>query len=452
MRSCGVALPNERGASARRLIRQALRAATPFLLVAGVIAVRFPTPLLRAEFWAEDATEFFFDAVSLGPRSLIEPVYGYHFVLEHLVAYAATFLPVFYTPYVYAWSCLVVDAAALAYLARDGFSWIAPLRWQRVALAMLLALGPGTADVLLNFANLPNPLALLGFLLLIERPFQMRWRKVLLFALIAVSSGHVLIWFPVAAYLAWTNRSRGHAAAAVIIAGIAFINASGVRDASSSAGSLNPSVIAEVPRIVIENGFARLLAGPFLGLGPAGVFQRAPALVYWPVLTVSLALFAWLAVREAARERDGTVVLLLGYAGAIAMLGLVAISRSYNVPVLVRDSGSLIPHVRYSFLPAALATFIWSAWLLRPRPQSTARRVLRYAAAMILALHLAAGFPLRFDRLDLAWHERSERVQALLDLNRATGQAVVITMGDLAIHPVGWRPDNRRFAVLVRGR
>ncbi len=70
---------------------------------------------------------------------------------------------------------------------------------------------------------------------------------------------------------------------------------------------------------------------------------------------------------------------------------------------------------------------------------------------MILAMHLAAGFPLRYDRPDLAWGQRSERVQWLLDLNRTTGQQVVITMGDLPIHPVGWIPDNRRFAVVVEG-
>jgi hypothetical protein len=134
------------------------------------------------------------------------------------------------------------------------------------------------------------------------------------------------------------------------------------------------------------------------------------------------------------------------------MLGLVAVSRSYNVPLLVRASGTLLPHVRYSFLPAALATFIWSSWLLHP-PQGLARwRALRYVAAAILAAQLAAGFPMRYARPDLSWRERSGRVQWLLDLNRTSGRAVVITMNDLAIHPVRWVPDNGRVAVVVPGR
>jgi hypothetical protein len=238
---------------------RALRILLPFALVASIIALRFPTPLLRAEFWAEDATEFFFDAVSLGPWSLVTPVYGYHFVLEHLIAYGATFLPVFYTPYVYAWACLLVDAAALAYLAKDGFSWIAPRWWQRVLLAVLLALAPGTPDVLLNLANLPNPLALLGFLLLVERPFRMGGLKLLGFALIAASSGHVLLWLPIAAYLAWINRSRGYAAATAVITIFTFLNGAGTQAASKSAGSFDLHAVAEVPRILLENGFARLL-------------------------------------------------------------------------------------------------------------------------------------------------------------------------------------------------
>ncbi len=342
-------------------VRRVLRAALPFFLLAGVIALRFPTPLLRAEFWAEDATEFFFDAVSLGPRGFVVPVYGYHFLVEHVIAYAATFLPVFYAPYVYVWSCLVIDAAALAYLARDGFSWIAPKRWQRILIAVLLAMGPGTADVLLNLANLPNPLALLGFLLLVERPFQMRWPKLLVFALVAASAGHVLLWLPVAAYLAWVTRSRGFTAAAAIIAAIACLNGTGAHDASNSAGSLDFRAVSEVPRILIENGFARLLPAPLLGVRVAGAFQQTSAVIYWTVLAIGFAVFAWLAAREASVDRDGTVVLLLGYGGTIGMLGLIAISRSYNVPLLVRDSGTLLPHVRYSFLPAALATFIWSS-------------------------------------------------------------------------------------------
>ncbi len=169
------------------------------------------------------------------------------------------------------------------------------------------------------------------------------------------------------------------------------------------------------------------------------------------MLASGLEGFAWLAVREAAADRDGVAVLVLGYAGTVGLLGLVAIARAYNVLLLLRDSGTLLPHVRYSFLPAALATFIWASWLLRPRAGRPWRAALRYGAATILALHLAAAFPARYDRPDRAWRARSERVQWLLDYHRETGRQVVITMADLPVHPVQWMPENGRTAVVIPG-
>jgi hypothetical protein len=237
-----------------------------------------------------------------------------------------------------------------------------------------------------------------------------------------------------------------------MIAAVALLNATGTHDASRAAGSFDLRAAVEVPWILIAHAFARLVTAPFLGTTAAGAFQRAPPGIYWPVAVASLAAVAWVASRQLARDRDGTAVLLLGYAGAIGMLGLVAVTRSYNVPVLLRQSGSLVPFVRYSFLPAAMATLIWSSWLLRRREGAVAPAARRYAAMAILAVQLAVGFPMRYARPDLAWEERSGRVQWMLDLNRNTGKAVVITMGDLAIHPVRWVPDNRRVSVVVPGR
>ncbi len=52
---------------------------TTFLLVALVIAARNPLALTRAEFWAEDSSEFFVGALTMGARSLWAPVGGYFF-------------------------------------------------------------------------------------------------------------------------------------------------------------------------------------------------------------------------------------------------------------------------------------------------------------------------------------------------------------------------------------
>jgi hypothetical protein len=65
----------------------------PTLLVA-IIVVRDPTPLLRAEFWAEDGAEFFAMALTHGIQSLWTPVYSYHFLASRMIAHTATWLPV----------------------------------------------------------------------------------------------------------------------------------------------------------------------------------------------------------------------------------------------------------------------------------------------------------------------------------------------------------------------
>jgi hypothetical protein len=51
-------------------------------------------------------------------------------------------------------------------------------------------------------------------------------------------------------------------------------------------------------------------------------------------------------------------------------------------------------------------------------------------------------------RPDLAWPQRSARVQAILDAPR-DGPHRVITLRDLAVHPVGWLPNNGRWLVVL---
>src|SRR4051812_8776182 len=74
-----------------------------FLVCGLIIFLRTPEALLRSEFWAEDLSEFFVGAIALGAKSLVTPVYGYHFFVERIVAWLATFLPVYFTPFIYAW-------------------------------------------------------------------------------------------------------------------------------------------------------------------------------------------------------------------------------------------------------------------------------------------------------------------------------------------------------------
>ncbi len=437
-------------AQKRATVITALHSVGPTLFVATLIAVRYPSTLFRAEFWAEDATEFLFDALSIGFRSLTTPVYGYHFFLERIIAYGATFLSAFYLPYVYAWSSLAINSVALAFVVRDGFSWIAPQRWIRMLLAVLFAVGPGTADVLLNLSNLPSTLALLGLLLLIERPFQLSAKRVVALTVLAASSGQMILWLPVVAYLAWLTRAKAYWAVALAIVLFAVLNLAGNHQAASAARLLDYGRLAYIPRILAENAFTRLAPGPFFGSNWTGLLMLSPPAVFWSAAVLGVGAFAAIARGAFRADRHGTTILFLGYAGAVGIFGVVAFSRTYALPQLIREAGSLHWELRYAFLPGALAMLLLTSCLLRPLTSAALQKAGRIAYALIV-VQVAATWPLGFPRPDLHWPERSERVQAILDHSRRMGQPTVLTIDDLAIHPVGWVPANGRFGVVVPG-
>ena len=439
------------------LARRVAAAVGPVLLVAGIIAARNPPALLRAEFWAEDATEFFFGAMGRGAASVAAPVYGYQFLLSRIVAYGATFAPVFYAPYIYAWASLLINALSIAYVTRPGFAWIAPRLWQRLLVAAVLATGPGTSDAFLNLANLPNVVALLGLFLLIERPFVLRGWKTIALLVLALSAGQMVLWLPIVVYLAWTERSRAHVFVGLAICGVALMNIFGTRQASSDAHLLANVGITVIGRLVVENAFTRLLPGPFLGAESTRTLMLASSGVFWSRAIAGFIAMAVILLVEYRRTPKETPLLVLAYGGAIGGLGVVAMSRNYAIPQLVRESGSLLPELRYSVLPGAAALVFWAWWLLRPRLRSWPWARWPWAfvqgiAAWALVSNVTPNWEMAFPRPDLRWGEKAARLQGVLDGRDRTGKAAHIHMRDLPVHPVGWLPNNGRIEVVLPPR
>jgi hypothetical protein len=418
-------------------------------LIALVIALRDPLPLFRSEFWAEDATEFFFGAQEMGLRSLVTPVYGYFFLLSRLIAYLATFFGVLYTPFIYAWACLGLNAITAAYAVRDGFSWLLPERWQRAVLALLVAIGPGTCDVFLNLAGLPISLALLALLLLIEKPWRPGWARLLLLLVLLLSSGQAVLWLPVVAYLWWETRSTRYVVVAGALAAVAAMNLIGSHAASAAAGLSDYGNVRLVPRILLENLFTRIVPGPILGSGLTGRIMAAPSAVFWSAAIVGLGAVTAIWLRFYRVQREAVVLLGLAYLGAIASLGVIAVSRNYAIPQLVREAATLHWELRYSFLPGAIALMAWSLLLARGSRVRPSLRAASAAGLACLALNVVTLWPAVHPRPDLHWPRRAARVQAILD---QTGLPRSISILDLAIHPVEWLPNNDRWQVELPGR
>ncbi|HYV86334.1 MAG TPA: hypothetical protein VFB49_10510 [Patescibacteria group bacterium] len=447
------AAPVDAAASARRPASML----APWLLAAGLIALRNPTALFRAEFWAEDGTVFFRDALLRGAASLAMPVYGYCLSLARAIAWVATFFPVVGTPYVYAVAALAVNAFTVAYLSRPGFEWLIPKRAHRILVACLLTLAPGAGETFLNISNLTNCLGLLALLMLIETPRELGALKFAALVAIGLSSGHMVILLPLILYLWVRDRRRSHLFLLIALFPIVAANFLGNQRSGAATGLLDYSRFLVAPLVIVENFVVRLFFAPFLGSELTGGFMKTPAWVFWPLALGALAAAAW-GVRRARPDRETTRILVLSDLLTVSTFGIIVVSRSYAFEKVQRESGNIMWGVRYSFLPGVMADLIWMAALIALARGATmgtgaagvgaagggagggnGRRVawLARAAIVVLCFNNVARWHGVYRRHDAHWPESAARVQAVLD-RRARGELQVPTeVPGIQMHPMG---------------
>ncbi len=423
----------------------------PFLLVAGLIALRNPAALLRAEFWAEDGTVFFRDALLHGAASLAMPVYGYLLSLARVVAWVATLFPVLWTTYLYAAAALMVNAFTVAYVSRPGFAWLIRRRSHRILAGCLLTLAPGAGEVFLNISNLTNCLGLLALLLLIEMPRVLSVRKLAALVAIGLSSGHMVILLPLILYLWVRGRHRSHLFLLLALLPIVAANVLGNQRSGAETGLLDYSRFLMAPLVIAENFVVRLFFAPFLGSELVGPLMKTPALVFWPLALAALAAAAW-ALRRARPDGETTRILALSYLLTVSTFGIIVVSRSYAFEKVQREAGNIMWGVRYSFLPGVVADLIWLAALIPlaggvggvggagGAGGAGGRRRLRWLARAAIVL-LCANDLVRwhgvYRRHDAHWPESAARIQAVLD-QRARGDLVVATdVSRIRMHPMG---------------
>jgi hypothetical protein len=419
-------------------------------LVALAVLLRNPVPAFRPEFWAEDASEFFFDTLVLPDRGLLSPVYGYYFFLSRIIAFVASLLPLRLVPGVYAWTSLAFGAVALGWFVREGFQWLVAKRWLRLFLAILLTLVPGTQEVFYNLCNLPMLLAFWALLLLLERPDSPSWWRVAGLVVLTLSSAQMVLWTPIAAWLFFRTRNRRYVLVVAVMVGIGALNAVGSRTSAAQAHLLADGSLSTLPRLLVENAFLRLVPDPFLLPKTVVGLMRAPSYVFWTLAALSFAALCAVAIVSVRRNAD-FALLGLAYLGAIGYIGIAAVSRNYLGPFLLREQGNLLWHVRYSFLPAALALLIWSSLLLPRRPNRWLN-IASVAAFVVMTLRLIVFVPSLYDRPDQHWSERAAYVGRILESHESTGRAAIVHLGMLPVHPLGWRPSNGRVLVELPGR
>jgi hypothetical protein len=417
----------------------------PCLLVAVIIFVRDPTPLLRAEFWAEDGPEFFATALTHGIQSLWTPVYGYHFLASRIIAYTATWLPVVWSPYVYAWSCLATSAVTTAYFSRDGFSWLIPSRWMRILTCTVLAVGPGTTEVFSSLCNLPAPLTLLGILMLLEKPFAVSGRKTAALILLFLSAGQLFLMTPLIASLFWITRNRRYLVLLCVLVLVAVANSIGNHTQAAEAGYRNYGALEKVPAIFAVQFFLRSLVAPFLGPDLTGYFMRARAEVFWLGIAVSIGWGAWIISRFRS-SLEKAALLGLGYFLVSGTFVVIALSRNYALHQIVRESADLMWNHRYSYLPGSVAILFWFSVVSSPAIRQSARTVTA-AVLILISLHNVSQFPHYQSRPDLNWSKTADHIQSALDLKKAHLLDRPIRVERIEVHPRHYR--YRFFSVTL---
>ena len=416
----------------------------PFLLAAGLIVLRNPAAIFRAEFWAEDGTVFFRDSLLHGAATLTAPVYGYYLTLERLIAWVATFFPVVWTTCIYAAASLVVNAFTVAYVARPGFGWLIPKRAHRILIACLLTLAPGAGETFLNLSNLTNCLGLLALLMLLETPRVVSPLKFAALVGIGLSSGHVVILLPLILYL-WTRGRRPvHLALLLALVPGVVANFLGNQRSGAVTGLLDYSRFWLAPLVIVENFVVRLFFAPWLGSDLTGRLMKTPGFVFWPLALGAVAAAAW-GLRRMRPDRETVRILALSFLLSVSTFGIIVVVRSYAVEKVQRESGNVMWGVRYSFLPGVLADLIWLAALIPLAGRATGavapdRRHgawLARVAIVILCLNNAVRWHGVYRRHDAQWPESAARIQAVLD-ERSRGELRVATdVSMVRMHPMG---------------
>ncbi|MDX2022362.1 MAG: hypothetical protein SF187_19155 [Deltaproteobacteria bacterium] len=401
------------------------------LWIALLIALRNPLPLVRAELWAEDGVYFFQGWWEQGIRSVWTPVTGYHLLLSRLVAWlSGTMFPIVAIPYAYAVAALAINAFCMAYLVRPGFAWIFPSRVGRLFVACLIASGPGTSEVFLNLANLQAGLTWLGVLLLLEQPWNLSRPKIFVLVAVFLSTGSAFVLGPILVYLLFVTRRRSYFYLLLLLAAVLAVNA--LSHSKSMASFTGYENVPKVPEIVLSNFALRFFLVPFFGEQGALPVFKSGFLAFWSVCA-GPAIVAGIVFQKSSWPVKEKLTFTVVAIAASLMLGAIALTRAYSVPLLVRGTGHVLWDVRYSFLPGAVALLYWTAALLRFRSLGS------YAAVALICFNILTHWRNVPIRPDLDWPEMAQNIESLLR-EKSAGNLTETRALEIKLQPPAFGP------------
>jgi hypothetical protein len=402
-----------------------------FLFFAALIVSRRVDCVQNPQFWAEEGSRFFVEALERPFWiNLVSYSYGYFDLLIRLTQQIATLVPLDYAPVVLVLSAILVQTAVPTFIISSRCAeWMGPFPIRLVA-AILYCGMPNSFEVHCIPLHSRVHLVVLAALVIISTPARSFLGRVFDYATLicgGLSGPFVLLLAPVAAWCYWrtpnpvTRRNCLILAIALAFTTLALINSVGTRFATSLGASLWEGV-----RIIGGQFVMGFLLGQksYEAIVHAPYFDIAASLSF---LSLSILLFL-----IARREKSEVRVLLFIGIGALAIalaapIGGAPGKTQWNALWSIPGNGQ-----RYYFLPMAMLLFAIAAVAGRG-----CGRTWRAVAASLLLLIAIVG--VRVDWKLPAFTDFHFRRYVDLYRSRAPGASVIVP-----INPPGWEMELKK--------
>ena len=147
-----------------------------FICVVLISLLRYSADIFGNETWAEESTDFLVDEM-FKEIGIFTPAASTLFVLERISSKFALTLSPLYAPAIIHAQCFLVYALVAAYFSRQSFRWLVPSDVLRIGAGVLIAMAPGSNEVIANIPCLPYVIAFGLALTLVEDPRMMASRR-----------------------------------------------------------------------------------------------------------------------------------------------------------------------------------------------------------------------------------------------------------------------------------
>ena len=400
-------------------------------MLALVLTLRGYLRLAVAGLYAEDGALFLMEAIRYGDASLIIPYAGYFHTIPRIIAFCVSFLPAILIPHTIVLICFIFAFLVYSTLLSTDYSYLIPDIRIRGILVIILALSPGTDEVIGNLANLHWLCLLwLGFRGIADLSVPYRfWILIPVFLCIA-TEGATIVLLPLYGTRILLHILRKDGNRPIIFNTIVFI-------LILVFAYINYTIRIEETKPIYD---IALLAKVYFKTFISDILVHAWAsyLVYvipswyWSMLAIpAVVAIVWLFNRSLRLEH----ILIFVFVGSFSLIPLmIAMARARSIPYLIDATYFGWGTLRYALLLPIAGYMLWFS-ALSARYVNHPLVVFSFASVMLSV----ALFNLFFHSRTLItngtahnhWIEQANQIDNLKNFGKPESL-------DIEIHPAEW--------------